>query len=217
MLGVRIDTITIADEGSRWADLGFEVSDDSCQLGSVLLRFNRENEGRGIVGWSLSGLTSTALDGLPTSVSTGSRRDVRSPHPNGVITIDHLVGISSNLDRSVSALQGAGLDLRRIREEPTPAGAPRQAFFRLGSEVLEIIQEPVEESQQPGMDRPLRFWGLALVVMDMEDAVRQLGENVGPVKRAVQPGRQIATVRRSAGIAVPLALMSEPAAAQTPV
>ena len=36
------------------------------------------------------------------------------------------------LDRSVRALQAAGLDLRRVREQPTPAGAPRQAFFRLG-------------------------------------------------------------------------------------
>jgi hypothetical protein len=216
MSDVRIDTITIADEGSRWADLGFDVGDDSCQLGGVILRFNRESEGRGIVGWSLSGLMSAELDGLPTSVSAGSRRDVRPAHPNGVIAIDHLVGISTNLDRSVSALQNAGLDLRRIREEPTPAGAPRQAFFRLGSEILEIIQEPVEKSQQLGV-RALRFWGLALVVGDLEDTVRQLGENTGPVKGAVQTGRQIATVRRSAGIAVPLALMSAPPAARTPV
>jgi hypothetical protein len=31
---------------------------------------------------------------------------------------------------------------------------------------------------------------------------------VGPIRDAVQPGRRIATVRRSAGLSVPVALMS---------
>jgi hypothetical protein len=35
-----------------------------------------------------------------------------------------------------------------------------------------------------------------------------MGENVGSIRPAVQPGRRIATLRRSAGLAVPVALMS---------
>ena len=35
-----------------------------------------------------------------------------------------------------------------------------------------------------------------------------LGERVGEVRDAVQPGRRIATLRRSAGLAIPVALMT---------
>ena len=50
-----------------------------------------------------------------------------------------------------------------------------------------------------GPDRPARFWGLALLVGDIERTVEELGEHVGTVRPAVQPGRRIATLRRSAG------------------
>src|SRR6185312_7213294 len=80
-------------------------------------------------------------------------------HANGVSGIDHLVAMSPQLDRSVSALQAAGLDLRRIREQPTPAGAPRQAFFRLGEVILEVVQEPenVLAGRADGSGGPARF------------------------------------------------------------
>ena len=135
-------------------------------------------------------------------------------HPNGVLAIDHIVAMSPAFERSVAALQAAGLDLRRVREEPTPAGAPRQAFFRLGREILELVQEPDEvvrladRRSVGGPDRPARFWGLALLVEDLDRTVGLLGPHAGEPRAAVQPGRRIATVRRSAGLAVPLALMS---------
>ena len=123
--------------------------------------------------------------------------------------VDHVVAMSPSLDRTVEVLQGAGLDLRRIREEPTPAGAPRQAFFRLGEVILEVVQEPAEVLERHGgPDRPARLWGLALLFSDLPRAVEMLGLHSGPVRAAVQPGRQIATVKRSAGLSVPVALMS---------
>jgi len=119
--------------------------------------------------------------------------------------------MSPALDRSVRALQEAGLALRRIREEPTPAGAPRQAFFRLGAEILEVIQEPAHiVADAGGPDRPARLWGLALIAPDLEQTVALLGTHASAPRDAVQPGRRIATVRRSAGLAVPIALMTPP-------
>ena len=113
------------------------------------------------------------------------------------------------LDRTVAALRAAGLELRRIREEPTPAGAPRQAFFRLGDEILEVVQEPHEiVAREGGAGRPARLWGLALLSSDLDRTVGALGEHAGEARAAVQPGRRIATVRRSAGLAVPVAVMS---------
>ena len=107
-------------------------------------------------------------------------------------------------------LQGAGLDLRRIREEPTPAGAPRQAFFRLGTVILEVVQEPVEVRERAGVDRPAFFWGLAFVAPDLDATVAVLGDQVSEIRPAVQPGRRIATLRRSAGLSVPVALITPP-------
>jgi len=209
--GPTIDELLLADEAERWAALGFTVSDRRLQLGAVGLEFSDPGpeRARGIVCWSLRGLASTELDGLPTRSSERPLPAHAPEHPNGVLAIDHVVAITPAFDRSVRALQAAGLDLRRVREEPTPARAPRQAFFRLGEEILELVAEPEEVvARAGGADRPARFWGLALGVSDLERTVELLGEHAGPVRPAVQPGRMIATVRRSAGVSVPLALMS---------
>jgi hypothetical protein len=125
------------------------------------------------------------------------------------VAIDHVVAISPAFERSVAALQAAGLDLRRVREEPTPAGAPRQAFFRLGREILELVEEPEGlVRREGGAERPARFWGLALLVEDLERTAEQLGPRAGEIRSAVQEGRRILTLRRSAGLAIPVALMS---------
>lgn len=102
----------------------------------------------------------------------------------------------------------ADLDLRRIREEPTPAGAPRQAFFRLGGTILEVVQEPAEATGRAGGDRSAFFWGLAFVAPDLDATVAALGDKVSEARPAVQPGRRIATLRRSAGLSIPVALMT---------
>ncbi|HEY4427918.1 MAG TPA: hypothetical protein VGN08_06920 [Solirubrobacteraceae bacterium] len=209
MPAATIDELTIADDAERWEQLGFETSGDWLQLGRVRLRMAGAKAGRGILGWSLREVSSTELDGLPTSLSQAPVPEPAGLHPNGVVAIDHVVAMSPELDRSVRALQAAGLDLRRVREEPTPAGAPRQAFFRLGAEILELIQEPEQVvATAGGPDHPARFWGLALSAEDLEGAAERLGPDLGEVRPAVQAGRLIATLRRSAGLAVPVALMS---------
>jgi hypothetical protein len=222
MGGVRIEELTVADEASAWAALGFAVDDGVCRIGGVRLRFAGRDAGRGIVGWTLRGAASAELDGLRTTLAAdpagSADAELGAPvHPNGVAALDHLVAITPDLERTVAAFQAAGLDLRRIREEPTPAGAPRQAFFRLGAEIVEVVQEPDEAVERGGgADRPAIFWGLALRVADLHGTVARLGEDrVSPVRPAVQPGREIASLRRAAGLAVPIALMT-PSPPRTP-
>jgi glyoxalase/bleomycin resistance protein/dioxygenase superfamily protein len=88
------------------------------------------------------------------------------------------------------------------------SGAPRppmrQAFFRLGEVVLEVVGG-AEPDPRGG---PAHWYGIAITVRDLDAAVRLLGERVGGAKPAVQPGRSIATVRERAGLGLPVALMS---------
>ncbi len=205
-----LDELIVADGPEAWQSCGFQVDGDTCVVGHTRIRLTTNDAPKGLVGWSLRGLDATELDGLPT---TGSDRPPPGPspvHPNGVTALDHVVAISSDLDRTVTVLRGAGLDLRLVREEPTPAGAPRQAFFRLGSVILEVVQAPEEAIERTGGGRPAFFWGLAFVAPDLDATVASLGGRVSEIRDAVQPGRRIATLRRSAGLAVPIALITPP-------
>lgn len=204
-----LDELMVADPPERWAGCGFDIEGGVCTVGEIRIRFAPEGK-RGLAGWSLRGVGSLDLDGLSTTDSDQPPPAEAPAHPNGVTALDHVVAISSDLDRTVAALVAAGLDLRRIREEPTPAGASRQAFFRLGSVILEAVQEPPEAAERAGGDRPAFFWGLAFTAPDLEQTVAFLGDRVSDVRPAVQPGRQIATLRREAGLSVPVALITPP-------
>ena len=181
-------------------------------VGEVRIRLAGPDAGKGVGAWSLRDVESTELDGLATTPSERPVPEERPEHPNGITAIDHVVAITPALDRTVAVLQAAGLDLRRIREQPTPAGAPRQAFFRLGATILEVVQEPAEATERAGgADRPAFFWGLAFVAPDLDATVAGLGDDVSEARAAVQPGRRIATLRRSAGLSVPVALITSEA------
>lgn len=210
---VTIEELVVADAPESWAALGFAVEGDVCDLGGVRIRLAGPDVGKGLVGWSLRGVKTTELDGLettPAEVATSPEPAPAGPipHPNGITAIDHVVAITPRLERTVAALEGAGLDLRRIREDPTPAGAPRQAFFRLGPTILEVVQEPAGVVERDGAERPAFFWGLALLAPDIDATVAGLADCVSEIRPAVQPDRRIATLRRSAGLALPVALMT---------
>jgi hypothetical protein len=207
-VAATIDELTVADAPEAWSAVGFEIDGDTCVVGDVRIRLVGIEAGRGMIGWSLRNVEETDLDGLATTRSDRPSPEDSPNHPNGVVALDHVVAISPALDRTIAALRDAGLDLRRIREEPTPAGAPRQAFFRLGATILEVVQEPAEATERAGGDRPAFFWGLAFVAPDLEATIAGLGDGVSKIRPAVQPGRRIATLRRSAGLALPVALMT---------
>ncbi len=160
----------MCDEPRVWAELGFDVNDDAVFLGRVLIRLGSSaradagggagDGGRGIAGWSLRGVSSAELDGLNTTVSQSPPREPAAAQPNGVLALDHVVAFSPDFERTLRSLQTAGLDLRRVREEPTPAGAPRQAFFRLGEDILELIELPEDRlAVAGGREAPARLVG----------------------------------------------------------
>ena len=132
--------------------------------------------------------------------------DVRASHPahpNGVTEIDHVVMLTPQLERTIADVEGEGIELRRIREGETGMGKYRQAFFRVGRPILEVVEAADMEP-----DEPARFWGITFTTADIDATAELLGEKLGRVKDAVQPGRRIATVRKEAGLGLPVALIS---------
>jgi hypothetical protein len=216
-----IDELVVADEPGPWRAAGFHVEGQLCEVGSVRIRLEGKGPMRGIVRWSLRDAGSPELDALHALDSLDgldTRRSDAPPssggrHPNGVVAIDHVVVMSPNLDRTVAALRAAGFDLRRMREGATPGGSVRQAFFRMAEVILEVVQAPAGVKLARDPDGPARLWGISYLVEDMDITAAALGDLLGSPRAAVQPGRQIATLRREAGLGPAIAFMTPGAGA----
>jgi hypothetical protein len=200
-----IESLDVAGEPEAWGKAGFSVdADGSCRTGRVHLRISPGAGEKGVVAWTVAGLDDAgddpiSIDGLPTSEGTDGPAEP-AQHPNGVTHIDHLVVTTPDLERTVGALRAQGFAERRTRE----AVEVRQTFFRLGEVILEVVGR-----DRPSGTGPARFFGLAFTVADLDATAALLGEGLGPVKGAVQPGRRIATLRHEDyGITVPVAFMS---------
>ena len=194
--------ITVGDQPAAWASAGFAVGDDGATgVGTVGLRLAGPAGGRGITAWALADAGGD-IDGLPTAAADLESLPTGPPdHANGVLSIDHLVVATPNLERTTAALEDRGILARRTRE----AGRGRaQRFFRLGEVILELVG-PTE----PAGDGPASFWGLAFTVADLDATAAHLSGRIGETKAAVQPGRHIATLHASDEISVPVAFMSQ--------
>jgi hypothetical protein len=204
-----IDELTVADPPEAWRAAGFDVDGERVEIGSVRIRLAGPAAGRGIVACTMRDLVEERPDGLPVTGSTSPAREpLAAAHPNSAVSLDHLVAFSPDLERTIGALEAAGLELRRLREEPTPAGAPRQAFFRLAEVIFEVVQTPPGSHEERNPEAASRFWGLAFGVEDLDACAGYLGDRLGTPRDAVQPGRRIATLRREAGLGPGIAFMS---------
>ena len=164
--------------------------------------------GRGIVGWSLRGAITHELDGLPATASESEEPRQGGAHPNGVVSIDHVVVLTPDLDRTTGKLRDAGFDLRREREGPTPGGSRRQSFFRMGEVILEVVEAPAGMRIAEDRDGPARLWGISFLVEELEHTAASLGDLLGEPRAAVQPGRRIATLHKEAGLGPAIAFMT---------
>lgn len=206
-----LSVLHIADPPERWEALGFAVRDGVCELGGVSLHLGAEGsgaegsgaegsgaEGSGITAWAVREVDDAAIDGLVAMPALAPVPGGEVKHPNGALGIDHVVVVTPDFDRTAAALEAAGIPLRRARD----AGGFRQGFRRLGPAILELV-----ESKGDDRDAPARFWGLVVIVEDLEALAQRLGDRLGTIRPAVQPGRKIATLRREAGLGTAVAFM----------
>jgi hypothetical protein len=231
----ELRSLALVDPPARWEALGFEVTDGVVAFDHVCLRLgagapslgmsrnstvfepaadlgekplveSRKSSGSGEQATNVGFLSSAEvgiaevavadLDGVP--LVTAADTPDPSVHPNGVIGIDHFVIVTPDFDRTAAALDSAGMPFRRVRD----AGGFRQGFRRLGPAILEVVEAL---KMPPGL---ARFWGLTFVASDLDQLAALLGDHLHAPKEAVQPGRRIATLDRSAGLSVPVAFMS---------
>jgi hypothetical protein len=192
--------LVIADDPAAWATLGFACdAGASIALGPLVLRLAGRAAGEGIVALELDPAPAAGdADGLPLCPA-GPAAVAGSPHPNGAVAVDHLVALTGDRDRTANALAAAGGDVRR-RGGPPELPAP-MAFVRFGPLIVEVAGGA---RNVPGTFLA-RWWGLTVTVADIDAAAAIVGVEPRP---AVQPGRRILTVPRSAGLSTALALMS---------
>lgn len=215
---VALRSLEIADDPDAWRAAGFAVSSGPpprVRLGEVEVVLTgsggRPAAERGVTGVGITGID-TDLDGLPrcdpdpASTGPAHAEGVRADaeHPNGVRRLDHIVLATPDCDRTTAAFVAAGLEVRRVRRIRGRDSTRRQTFFWLGDVIAELVGDDTAHGAGP-----TRVWGLALAVDDIERTAAVLGDALGPVRPAVQPGRRIATLRTAAlGISTAIAVMS---------
>jgi hypothetical protein len=176
----NLTALDVGGDADAWESAGFTVEQKTVELGQVQLRLEPTTEG--ITAWH--------FDGEPAAATT---------HPNTSIALDHLVVFTDDPERTTESYATLGLDVRRVRDV---GGGRTQTFFRAGEPIIELVG-PIPGTQGE------RFWGLAITVADLDKCAALLGDRLGRIKDAVQPGRRIATLRHEAcGLTVPIAFMS---------
>ncbi len=197
MPGPRLASLEIADPPGRWRALGFTVEpDDQVALGEVVLQLG--GTGDGITGWTLTGIDAVGeIDGLSTAVASQPSAPP-AQHDNGAIGIDHVVIVTGDFERTSNALAACGMPLRLVRE--SDGDRHRQGFRRLGPAIMEIVEVP-------DLGGAARFWGLVVVVEDLECLHERLDPHLHELRPAVQTGRRIATLDGSAGLTPRVAFM----------
>ena len=184
-------SVTVGDPVEVWSALGFTLRGDRIRVGGIELCLGAAS-GTGLRKLTAVGQGEATVDGLAFAW-TPYGSPPGDEHPNGVVALDHVVAVTDDLERTTTALQGAGFELRRVRERA------RQAFLLAGPCVLEVTESA--ETSAPA------FWGLAFAG-DLDALAAGAGALVGDARDAVQPGRRIATLRSTANSSVPVAFLS---------
>ena len=195
-MSAELEGLELDDSPAAWERLGFTVDDHRVDVGGVKLRLADSGGASGILMWWLRGAESTDVDGLHTARGNSAPAN-HVEHPNGAIAIDHVVVMTPHFEVTRDQLSATGLDLRRERDD---LRGVRMAFFRAGPTVVELVENP--EATAAG------FWGLVVVVSDIDATAALLGDRLGQVKDAVQPGRRIATVHDPEGPSTAVAFMT---------
>lgn len=220
----------LAGAPEPWHDCGFRVDPngaitvgrttlipDGSHSGSLRWAFDpttgREDiDGIAVVAPPASELARSG-DRSPSGDPTGTRGATGGvTHPNGIMSIDHVVIATDDCSRTTAAFEDAGFPVRRTITTERFGVPLLQRFFWAGDVLVELIGPPDPTSDPATAGRSghrAKLFGITFVTADMEHTVSALGPMIGPPAPAVQPDRSIATLRtREIGIRTRVAVMT---------
>lgn len=202
-MAAAITELQIADDPAIWADLGFTVEGDRCRVGTVDLILTGSDSGNGITGWTWHGSPDAGFGTIETAFADQPPGDAASEHPNTAAAMFYVVLMGPSHPDLVSALETVGTTV----SEPTTMGRSDAAMLRslapAGGIEVEVIAPATADP-----DRSWELWGVIIEVADIDALATRLRSRLKSVKPAMQPGRRIATLDRSAGSSVPIAFMT---------
>jgi hypothetical protein len=202
--------LSISGPVAPWQAIGLRVVDGRAWVGGIALHIAGDDGPTQMLGWVLADSPdrTSSIDGVATThVELAGPADPSGPddlqsweHPLGATSFDHVVVMTSSLDRTCGEIERVtGEPLKRIRE----AGPIRQGFHRLGSMIVEVVESDRVTAPVASL------WGFVWIVDDLHEVADRLGPDLlSPPKPAVQPGRYIASFRGAAGLQLPIALMT---------
>ena len=198
----------LGDDPELWSGLGFEVTDGRCRLGGIdiVLTGGDDPATPGFHAWGWSGLPpGTEVAGVPTVPIASPAPVAAAPpmHANRAIGLYYVVLFGPSWSAAAAELAAIGLD----PGEGAPMGTGERAMVRsladAGPVTIEVIGP---EHDDP--ERSWQLWGAIVETADIDETGRVLGPRLRTIKPAMQRGRRIATLDRSAGSSTNLAFMS---------
>lgn len=203
MTDLRLAALRVPGGADPWRALGFTVVADTIGLGNGAIRVGAAQCSLELAsaGHDVATRDVDTVDGV--AVTFGAGADCVA-HPNGAVELDHIVVMTDVVERTSALIEEVlGLEQRRLRETETV----RQAFHRFAAApdgARGCIVEVVERPARPGA----AIWGVVVIVDDIDRTVAESSGRIGAPKAAVQRGRRIASVRRTAGLPLAVAVMS---------
>ena len=197
MRGPQLTGIALTDDHQRWIDVGFEVQSGTVVIGDLTIALDQRVEQP---GWWFEPALNGSVHGIADVPAVDGTHHRSTSHPNGVVSVDHVVVTSPNLATTTAEFEENGFPLRRTH----PIGSNEQRFFWAGDTIIELVGPAAATDSGPA-----QIWGVALVSNDLDESKRHLGKRLSDPRGAVQPGRRIAAIRtKEHGISITIALMS---------
>ena len=199
----QMSELHLPGEPSLWEAIGFSVVGGSFVLGQVTC-----NVGSAGPGWAFAGTDAVPneLCGVPTTVANLTPTSGSSlGHPNGALKVDHVVLVSQSPTKTAQELEAFGMVAKGARVLGS-GGAQRAAVLFWSGELLIELVGPAAEG--PDAKSLAQIWGVTFVVASF-DRIAEIADGLlSPPRDAVQPGRQIVTIDRSAGLGVAVAFIT---------
>jgi len=194
-----------------WEDAGFRIKstenypDDwaSFEVGDYTIFFvtngNRNYTTQGLLGWAwrdsnrapnINGIN-LVCDLLPVPSSR------KEPHPNGVVSLDHIVLKTNNLFEIEVSFEEAQIPLKKVVVGNFPGIT--QLFYRLdGAGFIEVVGPSETRIKSVVPNTVHRLWGIGFVVEDISHLKEFMKENVSEIRVSKQSkDRNVVTLRHN--------------------